>query len=185
MVVGQQVAGRRAADRTGERGRIVVFEAALVLGPVGVDEVAGKLELGHTAVDAPAGVGGVVVAVANVALVLAVLEVVGGEGGIVLGRFAIAQAGLLLGVVASLDVEPEQHPARTERAAVIEPGGRFDLAVVIAEPARAEIAAIERERVAQNDVERTRDRIAGAPGRGRTDDLDLLDQFGGDAVEEE
>src|SRR3546814_5718877 len=84
-----------------------------------------------------------------------------------------------------LKVQPDEQTARTNRAAVNQAEARFEFLVVIIEPARADIADVKLERVAQLDVDRDRDRVAGAACRRRADDFDPVDQFGGDAVEEE
>src|SRR3546814_18464577 len=84
-----------------------------------------------------------------------------------------------------LKVQPDEQTARTNRAAVNQAEARFEFLVVIIEPARADIAAVKLERVAQLDVDRARDRVAGAACRRRADAFDPVDQFGGDAVEEE
>ncbi len=184
-VVGQQVARRRRAHRAADRSRIVVFERTLVLGALGAHEIAEDLEFGGLGLDAPAGVEGIVGAVAGIGLVFPVVEIVGGEVRIVFGTVAIAQARLFLGVVTALDVGTDQHTPAGQFAAVIEATRLLELAIIEKQSARADISAIECEAIAQLDVERARHCIARAPRRGGAHDLDLLDQFGGDAVEEE
>ena len=73
----------------------------------------------------------------------------------------------------------EQDAARADLAAEHRAQARLHLTVVEAEQPAADIAAVELIAVAQDDVERARDRVAGAAGRGGTDDLDLLDQVAG------
>ena len=87
--------------------------------------------------------------------------------------------------MAPLEVEADEQAAGTDGAAIDRAKARLELLVVVIETARAEIAAVELVAVAQFDVDRARDRVAGAARRRGADDLDPVDQFGGDAVEEE
>src|SRR3546814_2071050 len=87
--------------------------------------------------------------------------------------------------MASLKVEANEQAAGADRAAVNQAKAGFEFLVVEIERARANITTVEFIAVAQLDVDRARNRVAGAARRRRTDDLDAVDQLGGDAVHEE
>src|SRR3546814_19042653 len=87
--------------------------------------------------------------------------------------------------MASLKVEADEQAARADGAAVNQSKAGCEFLVVEIERDRANIAAVEFIAGAQLDVDRARDRVAGAARRRRTDDLDPVDQLGGNAVHEE
>lgn len=96
-----------------------------------------------------------------------------------------AVGALGLGAVAVLRVDACQQPAaeRLERGHRAE--CRVDLAIVPAVHADTDVAAGELVGVAQHDVDRAGHRIAAPVGAGTALDLDVVDHFGGDAVDVE
>ena len=113
-IVAQQVAVRH---RAGDRGRIIIFEAALRFRAIGLHIEAVQLEIGVARIDFVAAVEAVILAIARVRLVLAIVEFLGRIIGDILGRIAVAQAFLLLGIVTTLKIAAQQQAARTDRAA--------------------------------------------------------------------
>ena len=169
VVDGQQI--RVVLDAVG------VFQRILVLQPVGAHVEQVDAELARADVCVVGGVEGAVVAAAHVGLHFGVVERA--------ARCVEAPAELVLRVAAALAVDAKQQIAAQRFAAPHRAEQRLGLAVVVAQRADAQIAAVERMAVAQHDIERTGNRVAAAVGRGRTHDLDALDQLRRNAIDEE
>ncbi|MNU94522.1 hypothetical protein D3C71_845080 [compost metagenome] len=179
-VVGQDV--ERVAAHLGDVVDIafIIFDRVLVLDPVSADEQAVQLQLAAGQRHVIRQVGRVVSAVADVAL------------GFGVGQFAVRLleplAELLLGIAAILDIAADQQTTGADLAApdgAIGPAPLAVLAVVPVQGAQAHIAAVQRQSVAQHDVDGAGHRVARTVGRRRTHHLDPFDQFGGDTVDEE
>src|SRR3546814_11481507 len=105
-------------QRAGDRGRIVIFEAALGLAAVGADIEARDAKIGGFAVDFIGRVRRIILAVARVGLVFAIVEIIDRIIGVIFGRVAVAERGFPLRIMASLKVEADAQAAGADRAAV-------------------------------------------------------------------
>src|SRR3546814_4761469 len=84
-------------QRAGDRGRIVIFEAALGLAAVGADIEARDAKIGGFAVDFIGRVRRIILAVARVGLVFAIVEIIDRIIGVIFGRVAVAERGFQIG----------------------------------------------------------------------------------------
>ncbi len=160
-VVDGQIARRRGADRPVDRSQIIIFKAALVFDPVGVNVKAVDRKIGRVALDVIGRVERIILAIPGIDLVLAIVEY-GNIGRIAVGIFLIdvAQREFLFGIVPTLEIGAEQETARTKRPADDAADAGFELLVVEIEAAGAQVSAIEFIPIAQFDIQRARHRIA-------------------------
>src|SRR3546814_7663165 len=104
-----QIAG---GQRAGDRGGIVIFEAALGLAAVGADIEARDAKIGGFAVDFIGRVRRIILAIACVALVFAIVEIIDRVIGVILGRVAVTERAFPLRIMASLKVEADEQIGR-------------------------------------------------------------------------
>ena len=154
-----------------------VFERVLVLKALGTNEHTGQVQGAAADLDLIGRVEGIVRPAADVGL----------DFGIVQGAARLAEtlAELVLGVATVLDAGTDEQAARADLAAVHGPEGGADFIIREQQGTGADIAAIQGERVAQHDVDGPGQGVTRAVGRGGTDDLDTVDQFSRNTVDEE